>query len=426
MDSPMLFCISCLSREVPYIRLSTCSHADFLNSFGELKIESSNQVVCYTCHNVLKKIKLFTLQVKNSFNIISEESNIQISPQQNRNLRIHRQENINIPQTSVPIDINQTIDSKEVTNDTEMSFKRKNYDRKIKNIGKALKIINSNQNNACINLLATSLNSLSSSLINKNVDFNNFPILNAINKVSQSVGHISEATDTSNILQEAMVKGNLEANFGIREEELSLDKKEKDIEVPSKIRKMDKPNKNVLKSSIQSRINTIRLSKEELMAERSKLASSQPYLKAPYKCDTCVLGFNYEENLEDHIKRKHCYKEISIKCDVCQQYFNPGSNYNDHIAYHYTRYECTICGRRFPSEDQAIFHYRRNHIKATKYSCLHCSYNMTSYRHIKLASAVKQTNKCKIYKCLRCKKTWKNVEQNLVENVLEADGATVE
>ncbi|KAF9818394.1 hypothetical protein SFRURICE_017816 [Spodoptera frugiperda] len=293
IESPMLFCICCLSRQVPYIRLSTCSHAEFLNSFGQPKIESSNQVVCYTCHNVLKKIKSFTLQVKNSFNIISEESNIQISPQQNRNLQIHRQESINIPQTNISIDTNQTIDSEEVTNETpEMSFKRKSYERKIKNIGNALKIINSNQNNACINLLATSLNSLSSSLINKNVDFNNFPILNAFNKVSQSVGHISEATDTSSIL-EAMVKDNLEANSGIREEEL------------------------ILKYSIQSRINTIRLSKEDLMAERSKLASSPPYLKAPYKCETC--------------------KENSVKCDVCQQYFNQGSNYNDHIAYHYTR-----------------------------------------------------------------------------------------
>lgn len=403
----MLFCICCLAREVPYICLSTCSHADFLNSFGQPKIQSSNQVVCYNCHNVLKKIKLFTLQVKNSFNIISKESgesNIQINPQHNRNLQIHRQENINIPQTSVSTDTNQTIDSKEVTNDTEMSFKRKTYKRKIKNIGNALKIINSNQNNVCINLLATSLNSLSSSLINKNVDFNNLPILNAINKVSQSVGHISEAADTSSILQEAMVKANLEANIGMREEKLSLDKKEIEIEVLSKIRKVDKPNKNVLKSSIQSRINTIRLSKEELMAERSQLASSPPYLKAPYKCNTCVLGFNYQENLEDHVKRKHCYKESSIKCDVCQQYFNPGANYNDHIAYHYTRYVCTICRRRFPSEDEAILHYRRSHIKATKFSCVHCSYNMTSYRHIKLASAVKQTNKHKIYKCLRCKK----------------------
>ncbi|CAH1642768.1 unnamed protein product [Spodoptera littoralis] len=430
MESPILFCICCLSKGGRYIQLSTCSHSEFLNRFLKPEIEPRCQVICYNCHNMLKKIKMFTQQVLNSFNIIAEESDIQVTHQQNRNLQIHKQENIDIPQTNVIIDnnINQSIDNEEVTNETpQRSFKQNSsemYERKMKNIGNALEIINSNQNNACINLLATSLNSLSNSLINKNMDFINIPILN-IGTVSQDTD-TSKAANSSNILLEAMKTADIEDSFGVQEVELSSDRFEKEEEVPNEVQKIVKPSKNVLKSSIQSRIKAIILSEEELMTERSKSAAGQRYLKAPYKCETCILGFNYRENLEDHSKRKHCYKENLIKCDVCLQYIDPGANYSDHISYHYIRYECLTCGRRYHSEDQTMFHYRRNHIKATKYTCLHCSYNMTSYRHIKLGSEVKQNNKIKIYKCLRCKMTWKNVEQNSTENVLQADVATVE
>ncbi|XP_022831189.1 uncharacterized protein LOC111359774 isoform X2 [Spodoptera litura] len=418
-ESPTLFCICCLSNGGTYLQLSTCSHAEFLNRFLKPEIEPRCQVICYNCHNMLKKIKMFTLQVLNSFNIISEERNTQIPHQLNRNLQIQKQENIDIPQTDVIVDnnINQSIDNEEVTNETPQRM----YERKMKNIGHALEIINTNQNNTCINLLATSLNSLSNSLINKNMDFINIPILN-IDTVSQDTD-TSKAANSSNILQEAMKSANIEDNFVVQEAELSSDRIEKG-EVPNEI-KIVKPNKNVLKSSIQSRIKAIILSEEELMTERSKLAASQRYLKSAYKCETCILGFNYQDNLEDHSKRKHCYKENSIKCQVCLQYIDPGANYSDHISYHYIRYECVTCGRKYHSEDETIFHYRRNHIKATKYTCLHCSYNMTSYRHIKLGSEVKQSNKYKIYKCLRCKKTWKNVERNSTENILQTDVATV-
>ncbi|KAH9628486.1 hypothetical protein HF086_015761, partial [Spodoptera exigua] len=181
-------------------------------------IKSSSQVVCYNCHSILKKIKLFTLQVKNNFKHITK--------------------------TSIDSDINKTIDSKEVTNQTpEMIVKPKSlkaYERKIKNIGNALKIIESNQNSACINILATSLNSISNSLLNKSIDLNNISVLNNIisnanvgsrntEKIILKTENLMEV-DKKTIDMADHVLG-AEGNFGIKKN-IFVDKIDKELEIP--------------------------------------------------------------------------------------------------------------------------------------------------------------------------------------------------
>ncbi|CAH0698267.1 unnamed protein product [Spodoptera exigua] len=317
MEPLMKFCVCCLVQEVPFIHLSTCSHSEFLNNFMKPAIKSSSQVVCYKCHSILKKIKLFTLQVKNSFKHITEESHIEISNQKNGNLKMQKLKNIDIPQTSIDSDINKTIDSKEITNQTpEMIIKPKSlkaYERKIKNIGNALKIIESNQNISNANV---------GSRNTENIILKTENLMEVDKKTIDMVDHVLGA----------------EGKFGIKKN-IFVDKIDKELEIPSKSTTKKKVDtyRGVSIYSMRSRIKTVSLSNEELIEERSKMAASQTYMKSLYKCEACLLGFNYEENLQDHVKRKHFDKDSGLKCDVCQQTLNPGASYNDHMSNHYTR-----------------------------------------------------------------------------------------
>ncbi|KAI8431363.1 hypothetical protein MSG28_015899 [Choristoneura fumiferana] len=125
-------------------------------------------------------------------------------------------------------------------------------------------------------------------------------------------------------------------------------------------------------------VRTVTLQKEELMLERLKQAQSPSYLKFPYRCQSCVMGFNYEENIKDHIKRKHGPKVGSVTCDICLAVLYPPGSINAHMFRHLTRYECTKCNQRYSTYDDALHHYKKVHGENSTHKCSDCLYSTDS------------------------------------------------
>lgn len=57
------------------------------------------------------------------------------------------------------------------------------------------------------------------------------------------------------------------------------------------------------------------LSEEEMIKLREEKRNHHNYMKLPFKCDSCVLGFMREETYNLHVKKKH---DPSIGNDVCK------------------------------------------------------------------------------------------------------------
>lgn len=58
-------------------------------------------------------------------------------------------------------------------------------------------------------------------------------------------------------------------------------------------------------SKYDGKIRSVMLTDEELNKERIKEGNSPGYLKLPYKCESCIIGFDYEYTLKAHNDRKH-------------------------------------------------------------------------------------------------------------------------
>ncbi|XP_063391938.1 zinc finger protein 62-like isoform X2 [Cydia fagiglandana] len=155
-------------------------------------------------------------------------------------------------------------------------------------------------------------------------------------------------------------------------------------------------------------VRTVTLTKEELVLERLKLAQSPAYLKLPYRCESCVVGFNYEENIQDHMKRKHGPKAGSVTCDVCLAVLHPPGSLAAHMFRHLTRYACVKCDARYPTYDDTLHHYKKQHGDrclrcsechyTTEITCNHCGMKFATATHLRMhvqfSDHPKQTFRC--------------------------------
>ncbi|KPJ00407.1 hypothetical protein RR46_06997 [Papilio xuthus] len=72
----------------------------------------------------------------------------------------------------------------------------------------------------------------------------------------------------------------------------------------------NKKQKKVLKEGFSSRMvqetseyTVIKLTKEQVLQELKERSKSEKYLRAPYKCESCVKGFNFEDVLQGHMEK---------------------------------------------------------------------------------------------------------------------------
>ncbi|CAH0602421.1 unnamed protein product [Chrysodeixis includens] len=151
----------------------------------------------------------------------------------------------------------------------------------------------------------------------------------------------------------------------------------------------------------------IKLTKEQVQSEMASKAQADSYTRAPYKCEKCVKGFNFEDVLMSHME-KHRQENGSYQCDICTQYCPTPVSLRGHIKSHTTRYQCKLCGQIRLSRQHLLEHHAITHTAApTTYSCDKCQFTTNKrtviQRHVKTHSSERHA-------CHRCGKLFTSVE----------------
>ncbi|CAG9134353.1 unnamed protein product [Plutella xylostella] len=356
IQCPKYVCMCCLATDVRYINLSSCKHAHFLNMCINIKVELHNQVICYHCHRLLIKIEVFRQQVEDSlFKLTSQKPD-------NQNL-----ENNHYNLVSTKIEITDSI------NDfLENGAQQINSQSDIEN----QKDINDIYENIC--------------------------------KIDTKTEEVDSHNDSDYEQPALFIK---EEYYKEPAAGTSEDTKLNDERIKIKMKRTKKkgnkntelPENNEFK--YKGKIRIIELTEAQVQAERAKQASSEKYLRLPYKCETCILGFDFDNTFNEHNEKKHP-KIGSFTCNICKSVLNTQSSYRLHIRNHYKRYECEQCGKHYSNLHPILKHYSDMHEKLeTAYKCPHCDdFTTNSYRayryHIEKHKGQKQ--------CAECGKTFSN------------------
>ncbi|CAH0602500.1 unnamed protein product [Chrysodeixis includens] len=158
--------------------------------------------------------------------------------------------------------------------------------------------------------------------------------------------------------------------------------------------------KSAVEAKYEGKIKVVILSSVEVQEERDAMAKKENYLKLPFKCEDCIIGFDHEVTLKNHIENRHKKKKNSFQCEICKTVLSSKHSYNDHINRHGRRLECAICGRRYNHIQSALQHYNEKHADGTPvkvYTCKLCGFttplNRTYRYHL---DKHKEKQECKI------------------------------
>ncbi|KPJ19537.1 Zinc finger protein 57 [Papilio machaon] len=176
-----------------------------------------------------------------------------------------------------------------------------------------------------------------------------------------------------------------------------------------------KKQKKVLKEGFSSRMvqetseyTVIKLTKEQVLEEMKERAKSEKYLRAPYKCESCVKGFNFEDVLQSHME-KHLQKQGQYRCELCSQYCPSSVSLRGHMKSHTTRYRCKICGYIRLSRQHVLEHHTIVHTHAAAaYSCGRCVF--TTNKRTVMQRHVRVHNSTAAHECHKCGKMYKSLE----------------
>ncbi|CAH0730997.1 unnamed protein product, partial [Brenthis ino] len=125
-------CICCLSKNVSLINLTNCKHLHIFDVLLDIKIQMHDNFICYSCHNILKKLEDFKIQVQQSINILTNNATSIKTLKPHQNL-IFSQIEINSTINSEPIQFqvkdnsNKTLDLK-LECETEIKIEHESSD----------------------------------------------------------------------------------------------------------------------------------------------------------------------------------------------------------------------------------------------------------------------------------------------------------
>ncbi|XP_048002968.1 zinc finger protein 883-like [Leguminivora glycinivorella] len=170
-----------------------------------------------------------------------------------------------------------------------------------------------------------------------------------------------------------------------------------------KVRKTSLKKTKSQKQKSDGKIITIELSYEEMLAERERDATRDNYVKAQYKCTTCIIGYNYIKSYEAHMTNKHSSYLGEYSCPICKTVISSVDSFTAHYKRHMRRYECSICHKRTLDMKVMQQHYYSTHeITLKQYKCNVCgkiSNSIDSHRYHK------DTHKARV-QCPECDKNF--------------------
>ncbi|CAH2083753.1 unnamed protein product [Euphydryas editha] len=104
----------------------------------------------------------------------------------------------------------------------------------------------------------------------------------------------------------------------------------------------------------------------EVLDERR---NEESYKRSRFKCSTCILSFDDENELNEHNRECHDEKNGTHVCDICQCRFSERTQLVSHSRSHFSEFYCRLCSYRCSSEENRDRH-GRTHGRPTE--CLEC------------------------------------------------------
>ncbi|XP_073966828.1 uncharacterized protein isoform X4 [Choristoneura fumiferana] len=188
----------------------------------------------------------------------------------------------------------------------------------------------------------------------------------------------------------------IEPDYSDSENDVPLSEiKQKEVKI-----KKDAPVKNY-----EGKVRSVFLSEEEMLEDRMKEAMKEGYLNLPYKCESCITGFDHELTLKEHMEKRHYETDSGFVCKVCKSVLSSAASYKEHTRRHYKRIECVECGVRYNTVQSVVTHYSKTHSQIdTAYQCRDCDYSTTSHRRYRYHCAKHKEKPC----CPTCGKSFVN------------------
>ncbi|XP_063545308.1 zinc finger protein 626-like [Cydia strobilella] len=410
-------CICCLAVNVPLVKLTNCKHVEFFEYILEVKLEYLATFVCYACHGTLKDIYQFKRQVEDSLSNLNKRvknlnlNNTKLSKLTQADIEIFHTQNsqplekevIKIKtETEIEIELEQECSDPE--NDVPLSmikekdkgpktpfFLNRNPENDI-----PLWVINE-KDKAHITPFFSNVDPETVSLPPKDPNISFFshmypeivplPVIQEKRKDANIsfLAHRNLVTDDplwvrapeNGVPLQGIKENNADPNvsyFSHRDPE--------NVPLPEINEKDKDPNTAFFKRKYQGKFKLVDINEEEMWEERRKEAAKEKYLKLPYKCESCVLGFALEPSLEEHMERRHTETSGSVTCVICKVCHSVAA-LEQHIKRHYRRVDCVVCGARYNTMYAAQSHYDKMHETSPTHKCEECGYTTTYLRSMR-------------------------------------------
>ncbi|XP_063899298.1 zinc finger protein 557-like [Helicoverpa armigera] len=342
-------CSTCLSTDRRLIPLQEIKEQ--LHTFNFLELKMSTNAVCWECWSILHKFHIFKKRTQTAQNILSQNTqntNIKsLSTLTYQTLSCDYEYNFdtdpltrceNIPKAETDLIKQELIDENDDNieySDADDSVQKSDFKDKdiIENI--YIEEINTNINKS----------------IKPEKIIDNLPIDNSLNEPQNVYVETIDTKPTKEFV-------NTEINKKRRV-------KSKKVLHKTHIKENESENKFV----------KVVLSEEEMIKLREEKRNHHNYMKLPFKCDSCVLGFMREETYNLHVKKKHDPSIGNNICKVCNIRFPSKLSLTKHYDSHYVRYSCLICTHVVHELSAAVSHCRVKHADDTvdRIHCHQCS-----------------------------------------------------
>ncbi|CAB3241018.1 unnamed protein product [Arctia plantaginis] len=137
--------------------------------------------------------------------------------------------------------------------------------------------------------------------------------INKIHKLHRSTINITDSTQLSQLAEVddfevkpevydiEVIEEDTDLHTEIKVERDSSDSEQK-IRSPTKKKKKTKTGST---SKYEGKIRAVLLTLEELSEERQSMATQEKYVKLPYKCEDCIVGFDHELTWKAHLEQRH-------------------------------------------------------------------------------------------------------------------------
>ncbi|GBP94363.1 Zinc finger protein 93 [Eumeta japonica] len=176
-------------------------------------------------------------------------------------------------------------------------------------------------------------------------------------------------------------------------------------DIVTKLTSLEEPKQKVLRNGFTSRMVqetdeylVIKLTKEQVVEEMVRRKSDTKYKRAPFKCEYCVKGFNFEDVLDNHMK-KHS--------SVCGEIRLSRQHLLEHHALSHSgrvlQYACKKCNFNTNKRTVLQRHFNR-HASDSARSCKHCGRVCTTVQSLR-AHMLKH-ERDKRHACEKCGKSF--------------------